>query len=501
MTGSASIEKISSVASSFYSKVIHTATPLWKILSFDFSEIFLPRKCVSIAFDDSEVSIALIKKSLRGFHVAGIKKYPLDLPFPEPSDFASSVSLAISELKADRSEITLSIPKSWAILKTVEFPASVKESITNVLSYEMDRITPFNSEEALYDFRIIEETNGKIKVLLAATRLQLIQPYIDALADRGIIVSKLTLSISGMQTLINYIESECTSMFIEIGEKKYEGALFTGFNHINFFAGEYNNLSDDKEQINQIAQSIKQVINGDKKNVLTPNIYVLFRNRGSAFKEMFKSRLNMPIKVLDEIDTGINFRKTEDIISYHSIGGALESLWQKSKGFNLLLKGHKTKEHKPLALTVILLIVLAAIGVLYAVAPLYIENKKMEEIDRQIQARKDEVKKVEALKKDIESLSKDIATINGFKMDRHMTLNVLKEFTSIVPKGAWLTRIRITDKTVEIEGYAASATDLLPKLEASPLLQKVEFASPTFRDARMNMDRFNIKMELEGHKK
>jgi hypothetical protein len=31
--------------------------------------------------------------------------------------------------------------------------------------------------------------------------------------------------------------------------------------------------------------------------------------------------------------------------------------------------------------------------------------------------------------------------------------------------------------------------------------RKAEFASPTFRDARMNADRFNIKMEIEGIEK
>jgi hypothetical protein len=54
---------------------------------------------------------------------------------------------------------------------------------------------------------------------------------------------------------------------------------------------------------------------------------------------------------------------------------------------------------------------------------------------------------------------------------------------------------------VDIEGYAASASELLPKLEASKLFQKVEFASPTFRDVKMNSDRFVIKMEIEGIKK
>lgn len=33
-----------------------------------------------------------------------------------------------------------------------------------------------------------------------------------------------------------------------------------------------------------------------------------------------------------------------------------------------------------------------------------------------------------------------------------------------------------------------------------PYFKKAEFSSPTFRDTRMNADRFNIKMEIEGVK-
>jgi hypothetical protein len=62
-----------------------------------------------------------------------------------------------------------------------------------------------------------------------------------------------------------------------------------------------------------------------------------------------------------------------------------------------------------------------------------------------------------------------------------------------------LTRLKITDKTVDIEGYSASATEIILKLENSKYFQKVEFASPTFRDPRQNNDRFVIKMELKSN--
>jgi general secretion pathway protein L len=139
--------------------------------------------------------------------------------------------------------------------------------------------------------------------------------------------------------------------------------------------------------------------------------------------------------------------------------------------------------------------------ILYLVAPLRVEEKRLQEIDHQIMLRKEEVKKVEALKKEIEALNTEITTINDFKGKKRMALNILKELTSILPKTAWLSRVRTTDVTVELEGYAASATGILSKLEASPYFEKAEFASPTFRDTRMNADRFNIRLAIEGVKK
>ena len=80
-------------------------------------------------------------------------------------------------------------------------------------------------------------------------------------------------------------------------------------------------------------------------------------------------------------------------------------------------------------------------------------------------------------------------------------MNIVKEVTSVLPNTAWLTRLRISETQVDLEGYAGSATELIPKLEASKYLSRVELASTTVRDQRMNADRFVIRAELEGVKK
>ncbi|KFZ44673.1 hypothetical protein DS62_07295 [Smithella sp. SC_K08D17] len=98
-------------------------------------------------------------------------------------------------------------------------------------------------------------------------------------------------------------------------------------------------------------------------------------------------------------------------------------------------------------------------------------------------------------------ISSDIKTINNFKKHSIPTIDVLKELTKILPDKAWLTRVRVTEDSVELEGYAASATAIISKLENSKYFQKAEFASPTFRDQKQNNERFVIKMELKNENK
>jgi len=238
-----------------------------------------------------------------------------------------------------------------------------------------------------------------------------------------------------------------------------------------------------------------------KEQGKSPQIMLLLKDKNPTLKELLKLQINLPVRILNETDIKIRFSGTHKEIPYAAIGGVLESLWLRANGLNLLKKGYSERLKTPKIFTIILLFALLVMGILYIIAPLRVEEKRLKEIDHQIMLRKDEVLNVEALKKDIKAVNNEISTIDNFKEQKPMALNMLKELTTIFPKNAWLTRVRITEATVNIEGYAASTAGLLSKLEASKYFKKVEFASPTFRDSRMKADRFTIKMEIEGFKK
>lgn len=341
-----------------------------------------PRRYLSVLLESGGVTIVYRSRFLSRMKTRGIRRYPVEAEtYPTPEGLASAVALALNDLDAMGTRIALVVPKAWTIVKTAEFPLVAKENLSDVVAYELDRLTPLSPERAFYDFRVLGEDENRIRIMLTAMNAETLQPYLEALRGKGIVVTRV-------------------------------------------------------------------VPGPDLRSVVPP----VFQGSESA----------------------------------------------PDGEVNLLCKGKHKSPKTPMALTIALLSVLVGLSLFWLVSPLWIVEKRIEIIDREIAVRRDEVKKIETLKKDLEGMEKEIAIIETFKTSKPVMINLLKEMTRVLPTNTWLSRIRFTESTVEIEGYAASATEILPKLEVSGHFKKVEFASPTSRDVRLNADRFSIKMEIEG---
>lgn len=502
MNGAVVIKKLTDIASSSSLTLKRLWSPIWRVLSLSpADDAVYPSKNLSVCIEKGRYSVAYGRRFLSRIKIKGFREYSFEEDkYPNPDVVASSLTLAVNDLGAAKADVSLGIPKTWAVIKTVEFPATVRENLSSAVAYELDRVTPFSSDDALYDFRIIEETESKLSLLITAVKAERIMPYIEALKENGINVNTVTVNLSGLETLCRYKDKDANNVFVEIGKNEYSGALFLNYSIIGSFSKNFS-TSDEKSRLDAIKTDTAPLIDAAKKQGKSPHLIVYFSDKNPSLREMIKMQSDIPVKILNESDINLSLPGHVNDIPYTALGIVLESLWTRANRLNLLRKGFYESPKTPKAFTIILLSAIMGLWVLSVIAPLKVEEKRLAELDRQIMLRKDEVKKVEALEKEIEKLSQDIAMINDFKSNNPMALSILRELTSILPHSTWLTRMRISETAVNIEGYASSATGLLPKLEASSYFKKAEFASPTFRDTRMNADRFNIKMEIEAIKK
>lgn len=494
------ISRMSAWTADFALRFSALTAPVRRLLFFSpADELVYPQTNLTVAIDKGSVSAAYGSKVLSRVTVKDVREYLFEASrYPQPEELASSVAMAASGLGTSRPDITLTIPKAWAIIKTVEFPSTVRESLADVMRYEMDRVTPFTAGEAYYDFKITSENGGKLSILVIAARSDVVMPYILALQEKGISVSRLIVDLQAMLQLSQPPGNRRDSLYLKVDQSGYEGALREGGAMSTVFSGSFAG-DDERAHADLIASELKSASGTSRAE--PPDAVVLLKEKSPSFKELLKARLPMPVRFLGETDLGLRFSGPHREIPFPAVAGLYQSLQPEDQQFNLLRKGMVTRQKTPFVLTALLLLGIVAVAALYVVAPLKIEKKRLQDIASQIAARKDEVKKVEALQKDTDALQTEIEMISGFRKAEPITLNIMKEITTILPKTAWITRMKYSGASVDLEGYASSANEILPKLEASPYLRKVEFSSPTFRDVRMNADRFVVKMEIEGAKK
>ncbi|MEJ2684291.1 MAG: PilN domain-containing protein [Candidatus Sulfobium sp.] len=502
MTTTQAVKKLGDTASVSVARLKSAWVPLKRILAFSpADDSIAPQKSLAVSLEKGGASVVYGSRFLSKITFKAVKKYFFEEgKYPQPEDLASSLTLAANEFGGIRSDISLNIPKAWTIIRTAEFPSTVKENLPDVVFYEIDRLTPFMPDESFFDFRILKEQDGRLTVLLMAAKAEMVAPYIKALGEHGFKVGSLTVDLSSIGTLCRYWNKGGDTLFVRVGEEGYEGALFIDGSVAQTISSAVP-ASDREARINGVTAEIRAMMDAARDRAKNLQVVALFSDKDPSLKESVRSRLDFPLKILGETDLGLKLHGAAEEVPYAAAGSLLESLWPGSKGLNLLKKGKYEIAKNPVALSVILILAIVTVGVFNVTAPVRLEKERLQSFNQQIDKKKKEVRKVEALKKEADSLKGEISTINNFKLENPFMLNLLKELTVILPMTTWLTRVRMTDSTVQIEGYSDSATSLLPKLEASPYLQKVEFASPTFRDRRMNADRFNIKMEIEGLKK
>jgi Tfp pilus assembly protein PilN len=494
------IKRFGNIASGASSAIRKVAASVWKVLTFSPSEAIVPASCLCAEVRKGQVTVLHALRAFSKFRIKADKTYRYtEDSVPSPDEVASALALAFKDFGIRKADVVLIVPKQWVVVKSASLPAAVGENLGQVVTYEFDRFTPFTADEALYDFLVENKTGEKIDLLIAAAKASAITEYIDKLLERSIPVRRVAFDLSCLATMCRYVTGWNSFLFAEVDRNGIRsGVVDAGM--VKAAASREFGCDDDV----LISAMIEDFLAEQKASAGLASqgerTIISFREDMAPLKESLKSRGTLSFEVLNVMDKKIGGIAGLAIANASLAGGALEQLWPDARGYNLVSKGVRERAKKPFLLTAVLSLVLGSCLVSYLFVPLQVEKDRLREIDRQINMRKDEVRSIEKIKSDIEVLSKQIALVNNFRHDKPFDIDLVKELTLVMPKNVWLTRIRIAGPQVNIEGYAPSATSLIQLLEGSKYFQKAEFSSPTFRDARMNMDRFQIKMEIKNLK-
>jgi general secretion pathway protein L len=89
-----------------------------------------------------------------------------------------------------------------------------------------------------------------------------------------------------------------------------------------------------------------------------------------------------------------------------------------------------------------------------------------------------DVKAVERLSAEMTQKRRLLETIQSIEKADVRPLPIMRELTERLPQDAWLRTFSMDKQGLEITGQAAAANQLIPLLESSPSLVRVEFTAP-----------------------
>jgi len=124
------------------------------------------------------------------------------------------------------------------------------------------------------------------------------------------------------------------------------------------------------------------------------------------------------------------------------------------------------------------------------------ERRHLEQINGEIARVDPQVRSIERTVRDLERKRKLLETIKSIDGSAIKPLPVLRELTDLLPPDTWLTTLSLDQKGVEVTGQAAAASALIPLLENSPRLERVEFSSPVTRGR--DKEQFRIRAAWEA---
>jgi Tfp pilus assembly protein PilN len=157
------------------------------------------------------------------------------------------------------------------------------------------------------------------------------------------------------------------------------------------------------------------------------------------------------------------------------------------------IKPRRLTRHQWITVGMAAAALLLSLGAL--LAPGVRERRHLDSINAEIGRVDPELRVVERSLRELENKRRLLATVASLETTAIRPLPVLRELTEVVPGDAWLTMLTFDGKGVELTGQASQASLLIPLLENSPKLERVEFASPVTRGR--DKEQFRIRAAWE----
>ena len=377
-------------------------------------------------------------------------------------------------------------------------PQAAEDNLPQVLDYEIERHLPFRRQDVYYDFLPTGRKGDKVGVFLFAVPKRTLDEIVDTLSSLGIKPRGVETTTTALSNYLLFCAGEFTGPALILGGQSQAWEMIG----LNVKSGGWR---ENREILFSYWLPQTEWIQGPGRAIF----HGCLRNSPKFFSWGYVADLLLSL--------GMESLQFEDLLALgkeklgrdkemaHSfflpaMGAALRGLRESSLSVNLLPgAGEESRgialSWVNLCLTALLLIGLIVWGGSYPIK----DEIRLRQLQKENQKLAPTVGALRKEEDELNRLRKEISLLSGQKERRGEIFRVLDELSRIVPNNAYLSNLRYREGTVELQGSAENASNLVPLLEGSPVFENVGFNAPSNR-GRDNRETFSLKAEIERPK-
>jgi Tfp pilus assembly protein PilN len=406
---------------------------------------------------------------------------------------AAALRAELESRRLPTRQVFLALSRSVVTVKPIDLPP-VAGDVRQMIGFELERHLPFAADDACYDFVALPSDTAaerpaegaQQRVLIAAADRRVVEAATSIASDAGLSPQSLTIAAHNLPSLAQLPRGQHVAWVHRAA----------GATDLLAFAGETlvmsRNVPGTEETL--VAKELQRSLLALRWRACD----AIWVSGDAAAADTSLTALGAPVTA--PAWTPRAERQLESLPVEQR--GALQLALAVAAGrairpLELLPAAVRPRRlTRPQAFTLGMGALTVVLALLALLAPGWRQHRQLGRIDAEIARLDPDVKAVDRVLRELERKRKLLTTVDGVEAAGVRPLPVLRDLTDLLPADAWLTTVSLDSKGVELTGAASAASALIPLLENSPRLERVEFSSPVTR-GRDNKEQFRIRAAWE----
>lgn len=471
----------------------------------------LSQSSLGIDLREDRIVFSHLKRSLKKVSVTTSMVFPFNPnkgKEERDAEIINTVQKFITSQNISKENIIVALPREKALLKILEIPSAAKENLRKVVEYELGKHIPFSAEEAAFDFQLLEERDGVLRILLVVMKNEDVNEFLGIFKRMGIKPVAVEISSTASDNLFHYDQSPAhprSFALIDIRRHFFEFHFFENGTLVETVQCAF--IKDDERAKEMTEAYGYALLKGLGLKEGKQSLFAYGEEASESVIGELRKSLSLDVTAapsLKRVRAANGLRRTPE--AYSSIGLALRGISKTKWNLNLLPLAQRKKVSRiGIYIAILLCIVAAALAGSLLVRPLLAEREQLKQIVAEVKEQKPKVDAIEAVQKKREKLDKEVQEFDTLVLEGASRLNILRELAEILPATVWIWNMKLRSRDVELNGFANSASDLIAILDKSPYFEKVEFTSPVTKERRLfgeqvEKERFKISAKIERGK-